>query len=232
MSHMTKQQPKKRNTRVWCALALVLGMPVRSVWADDAAREHDGFFLRLALGGAGLSMSRTAKAGTGSSAGLYTGDSSIAGGSGAYEISVGGTLARGLVLAGTLFGHGIANPTLKRDGGADVDLDGPLHFGVLGATLEYFPNPQRGFHFGGTLGFAAAWAKSPNPAFSENLGGFGGAISLSAGYLWWVGRTWSVGVLGRLTGARLHGEHEKGGITGSEDDSLGAFGVYFSGAYH
>jgi hypothetical protein len=38
--------------------------------------------------------------------------------------------------------------------------------------------------------------------------------------------------LGALSGARLHGEVTQLGVTGSEDDTVSAFMLAFSAAYH
>jgi hypothetical protein len=159
------------------------------------------------------------------------GDSSIAGGGGAFELALGGTLRPGLVLAGTIVYQNVSDPSLHSNSG-DVPLDGQLHYDLLGATLAWFPQPNGGFHIGGTLGIARAWAKSPPPQFTEYFGGAGGAIALEAGYLWWVSEQWSLGLSARLSGARLHGEVTQLGITGTEDDTVSAFMLAFSAAYH
>lgn len=197
----------------------------------DAPRTRDGLYLRLGVGASGLSMSRAGHVSAGGSAPAYTGDSSIGGGGGAFELTLGGTLRPGLVLAGTLVDQNVADPSLHSDSG-DVALDGQLHYGLLGATIAWFPQPNGGFHLGGTLAFARAWARSPPPHLTEYLGGAGGAVAVDAGYLWWVADQWSLGVSARLSAARLHGEVTQLGVTGSEDDSVGAFMLAFCAAYH
>ncbi len=197
----------------------------------DEPRTHDGFFLRLAVGGAGLKMEREGQVTSGST-NYYTGKSSIAGGAGATELSIGGTLGRHWVLAATLINHEIADPKLKRENESDLSLNGPLHFLMLGGSVEYFPDAKGGFHFGGTIGFAGAWVKSPDPIFTEYIGGAGGAISLSGGYAWWLSERWSLGVHVRITGAKVHGEDRAFGVTGSEDDSVAAFALSAEALYH
>lgn len=199
----------------------------------DAPRTRDGLYLGLGLGLSAISMHREGHLSTGGGPAAYTGDSSISGGGGAFDVTVGGTLRPGLVLAGTLVYQSVSDARLHAESsGADVDLEGPLHYALLGATLKWFPHPNGGLHLGGTLGVAGAWAKSPPPHFAENLGGAGGALGLDAGYLWWIADQWSLGVSARLSGARLHGEVHQLGVTASEDDSVGAFMLVVSAAYH
>src|SRR5262245_52353317 len=150
---------------------LVLAAPAAAraqAEAGSRQREHDGFFLRVALGGSGLSMKREGSLRLGS-AGTGTGSSEISGGAGVGELSIGGAIAKGLVLSGTLLAHSHSEPTLDVEGGGTIALDGPLTFAVVGASLEYFPDPRGGFHFGGTIGVAGAWVKSPPPSFTEYL---------------------------------------------------------------
>ena len=211
-------------------LALPICLLAPPALADQPVT-RDGFFLRLALGGGGLNMGREGRVSAGSSS-YYTGSSRISGGIGASELSVGGTLGSGVVLAATLLNHEIGDPKLTSDGRSDLPLDGPLHFVLLGVSLEYFPDPRGGFHFGGTVGVAGAWAKAPDPRWTEYLGGAGGALSLTAGYLWWVSDRWSLGTHLRLTGANLHGEDSALGVTASEDDKLGALAAFVQGTFH
>lgn len=210
------------------SVAVLIAAALPAAARADAPATHDGLFLRVGLGVSGLDMQRAGHVSAGSAA-YYTGDSSIGGGAGALELTLGGSLAPGLVLAATMLGQQIASPALSKDGGGDVALDGPLHFLLVGASLEYFPDPRGGFHFGGTVAASGAWVKSPPPRFTDYLGGAGGALSVDVGYLWWLSKRWSLGALLRLTGARLHGESTQLGITGSEDDTVRAVTLLFTG---
>src|SRR4029079_12839776 len=98
-------------------LLLLAAAPARA----DAPRTRDGFYLRLGLGGSGLSMSRSGHVSAGGSAPTYVGDSSIAGGGGALELVLGGTLRPGLVLAGTIVYQNVSDPSLHSNSG-DVPL--------------------------------------------------------------------------------------------------------------
>src|SRR5690348_15566979 len=78
----------------------------------DAPRTRDGLYLRLGVGGSGLSMTRSGHVSAGGSAPTYVGDSTIAGGGGAFELTLGGTLRPGLVLGGTLVDQTVTKPSL------------------------------------------------------------------------------------------------------------------------
>jgi hypothetical protein len=199
------------------------------------AERHDGFFLRFALGPAALHMERSTEGELYGRSGDGP-DSQVSGAAGMSELSIGGTPAAGLVVAGTLLSHQIAEPVLETDGDSDADLGGPLSFLVLGATVDWYPNPKKGFHFGGTLGLAGVVADSPDGSPFDRVGGTGGALSLQVGHDWWIADEWSLGVLGRLTGARVQGEEtarvNSNELEGKEDSNVSAAGVLFSVVYH
>jgi hypothetical protein len=196
------------------------------------AERHDGFYLRVGLGIGGLALERS------TDKELFERDpdskSSIRGGGGVFELSIGGTPAEGLVIAGTLLSHSVADPTVKYDGGEEVELSDPLVFALLGGTVDWYPNAHGGFHFGGTLGVAAAVVERSEG--TADIGGAGLGLSALAGYDWWVGDEWSLGVLGRLSGARVRGEPtETVGdreLDGQEDSTVAALGVMFSVLHH
>lgn len=203
--------------------------PVATAPESDT-RRHDGFYLRLGLGLGVLSLKRDTTTSTPGDA-AYTGESVIQGGAGVGEISIGGTVGSGIVLCGTLLNHELADATLERDEGDDVDLGSSLSFGLVGMGVHYYPDERGGFHFGGTLGLAYAVADVSQSRF-ERLGGVGFGGSLATGYDWWVADQWALGVIGRFTGARLHGEATDAGVTAEEDDTAGAIAVMFSVLHH
>lgn len=194
-------------------------------------RTHDGFYLRLALGVGGMEMDRTVEFEVEP---FPTGvdDSTITGGIGHFELTLGGTPARGLVVGGSILTHSMSEVDIDRDAGEDVPLDSPLQFWLIGPTLDYFPDEHGGFHFGGTFGFAFAFARLPEEYAFEGIGGAGLGLSLGIGYDWWVGDEWSLGVIARFTGAGVTGEDTEGGVSAQEDSTLRAFTVAFTVLYH
>jgi len=200
------------------------------------AETHNGFYFRFSLGGGGLTMQREAKGTTGSEV-VYSGDSSISGGATTRELSFGGTPGGGFAIVGTLLTYRIPQPTLEFDSGAeDAELGGPLDVLVLGPGVDWFPNPNGGFHFGGTLGLAAASADTPSNTAFEHIGGGGVALSAEVGYDWWIGDEWSLGVQGRLTGIGVKGEDTANiagvDVKGEETSSITAFTVAITLLYH
>lgn len=196
---------------------------------DD--RRHDGFYLRFGVGLGWLSLKRDTETTTVGTDVAFSGESTIRGGVGVGEISIGGTVGTGIVLCGTLLGHELADATLEREDGDDVELGEALSLGLIGMGIHYFPDEYGGFHVGGTAGLAYAVADAPASRF-ERLGGVGLGVSLATGYDWWIGDQWALGVIGRFTGARVHGEATDDGVTAEEDDTAAAFAVMFSVLHH
>lgn len=160
------------------------------------------------------------------------GESEISGGGSAFELSIGGTIARGLVLCGTLYSQSVQDAKLAPEDGEERELDGNLNFVLLGPGIHWYPDPTGGFHVGLTIGLAAAVAKTPDGSRFENLGGVGGGGSIAAGYDFWIAEQWSIGPMLRLTGANLHGEDKDGNVEASEDDKLSAVSLMISGVFH
>jgi hypothetical protein len=162
----------------------------------------------------------------------FNGKSKIQGGGGASELSIGGTLGSGLVLCGTLLTQNVVEPELEPEEGDNVELGGNLNFILLGPGIHWYPDATGGFHFGATLGIAAAAAKTPDNSVFENLGGGGGGLSLAVGYDFWIADQWSLGGMLRFTGASLHGEASENNIDAEEDDTLSAVSLMFTALYH
>jgi hypothetical protein len=200
---------------------------------DSSAHLHDGSYLRMGIGGGWLSLKRSASlSSTLTGEQTFNGDSTIEGGGGALELDIGGTVGSGVVIAGSLVIQSENSKTLKPDNGADVELGGNLGLLLLGPTVDWYPSPTGGFHFGGTLALAVAAAKTPAGSRFENLGGGGVALSLLAGYDFWIADQWSLGGMLRLTGGRVHGEATQGTVTAKEDDTVRAISLQFVALYH
>jgi hypothetical protein len=158
-------------------------------------RSHDGFYLRMALG-------------LGASGALVSTDStrvpnySFNGGGGAGDIWIGGTPVAGLVLGGALSVLSLKSTT-RRVSGDSQSGDVTGNTGILGIFVDGFPNPDRGFHFGGTIGLAGTHTDvKGNDSDTFNGGGVG--LGAWLGYDMWVGEQWSLGGMVRFTGSLTH----------------------------
>ncbi len=135
--------------------------------AFSHAHRHDGFFLRL---GAGPSLNLSGS-----------------GFGGAFEIALGGTLGRGVVIGA------MSSPKVVHAVGASGDETAVFSF--VGPFVDFYPNPTKGLHLLGGGGVATATfpggRTGPAAVSLELLAG--------AGYEWWVGDQWSIGRLGRVS---------------------------------
>lgn len=172
--------------------------------AAPGAYTHDGFFLRL---GAGVGAARLRL--DGDDHGL---ESSARGTAVASlgELAIGGTVSRGLVL-----GFGIHSADAG-DAELDVQVRGvdgapsPSEvriraLGVLGPFVDYYVHPNCGLHLQAALGLGVAALRRPGDEDDVPLAGLG--WMLGVGNEWWISEQWSLGVLARVVGTRVSGEH-------------------------
>ena len=158
---------------------------------------HDGFYLRFALGGGGFNAKGTYDV----SSNAFLSANTISGGGLAVDFAIGGSPVPGLVLGGELFGQQLSKPTIKYDSGTNITLDGNATFGLLGPFIDWYPNPEGGFHVGGMLGLASLSLTDTNDV--TRAADHGGGAALSVGYDFWVGRQLSLGILGKAFGGSV-----------------------------
>jgi hypothetical protein len=189
--------------------------PPRPPWG---AKLHDGFYLRMAvgLGIAGASISSDS-----SSLGEY----SFAGAAGALDLWIGGTPVPGLAMGGALSGLGLNSSRRTADGQA-VSGDVAGGTGLLAYFVDVFPDPGRGLHFGGAIGFASAAGEVKDSGRKFAGGGLG--LEAWGGYQLWVSPQWSLGGMLRLMGS-VTGE-DKEGV--SYRGSVGGGTLSFTALYH
>jgi hypothetical protein len=145
----------------------------------SGAYVHDGFYLRLGLGAAytGLWGDRP------------PGSRSLGGAGIALTLALGGTIGNGLVLGG------IVHVTDGESSGRTGSTVGPGT--VYGSLVEFaflvdwYPDPQKGWHIGGTIGFGGVEVIGSN----ESLSGIDLTGSILGGYDWWIGPQWSLGLV-------------------------------------
>jgi hypothetical protein len=178
---------------------------------------HDGFYLRLSLGGAWSSTSQGFANGA-------SGDT-LSGGGGAFDVMVGGTPVRGLVIGGALLANSILEPSYELNG-VSYASNSNLGFGMLAAFIDGFPDPHQGFHVGGGFGPAVVRLGARSSSNSTSTDGFGGALWL--GYDAWIAPQWSLGGILRFAEART------GGGSGDldETDVTRSIVISFTALYH
>jgi hypothetical protein len=173
-------------------------------------RCHDGFYLRAASGFTGYSEALISDANA--DAGRDP-EANISGIGTASELALGGTVSRGLVVGGGLYGANVLTytVTVERGESAPPELLRPSQLALLGPFVDWYTDPTRGFHLQGSLGLALGIGLEPERTqlhFRDPA--VGGGLMLGFGYEWWIGAEWSLGVLGRLSIALLGEEDDSG----------------------
>ena len=186
--------------------------------------EHEGLYLRGALGLGAAGYRDLPESGE------HTPTASATGGGWSGEISVGGTPWPGLVVAATLLGQSVM--TGRYDNGSNGMHSMPgATFAMLGGTLDLFPSPRDGFHFGGTVG-PAGMSSMHDDGGRRWSAGLGGGASFFVGEDWWIARQWSLGILVRATFARMLADETTLSPSVSGQRSLAALSVSFTALYH
>lgn len=190
--------------------ALVWSAPALAQNADQPAPEeppgestgmylHDGFYLRVAVGGGRLrddfEHEVTRLIGLGAEG--HAEGASVGG-----ELSAGYALKPGLILGGGVFVEQVASPKVEI---GDQDVSDDVSVGTLvlaGPIIEWYFQPDGGFHLGGGPMGARLQIKDETGGISDHEP-VGGGIVAGFGYDWWVGEQWALGVMGRFVAARL-----------------------------
>jgi hypothetical protein len=151
---------------------------------------HDGFYLRVGLGGGfGKTSVQTDR--------LSQPDVSLDGFGGAFDVWFGWTLAPGLVLGPAL---GVSSQRSASASIGSSKSSGVATHALLGAFVDAFPNPRGGQHFGGMLALASLTETTSDGLAGTDYQGAGLGLAVFAGYDAWIAREWSLGALLRLGG--------------------------------
>ena len=155
-------------------------------------RSHDGFFLRLSLGAVDLYESWS-PSGCGSGA-VFTG------GGTSLEASVGKSVRPGLFVGGLWQFVAVADPNESYRGTTYVVSGTDRFLNVVAVFVDYYPNPRRRLHVGGSAGLLVT--TNLDRAYWAATTDLGAAISLRLGYDVFFSSRWSVGVFAQLQGYR------------------------------
>ncbi len=153
---------------------------------------RDGFYMRI---GSGLGDVHIAGNGPKGAASLH--------GLGSNElIAIGGSIVRGLVLAGAIQGSSttttfeggpfVDEKVTSNGGSAAASSRADASFSALGLLVDWYPNPSDGWHVGLSAGFGFTSVK--NRADDSTMTGTSAAGNVFAGYDWAIGPAWSIGL--------------------------------------
>jgi outer membrane autotransporter protein len=185
--------------------------------------EHDGFYLRLALGYAHLdAKSKLTEA--------PERELEISGGGAVFQLAIGGSPTPGFVIGGMLLGHAFANPDVESDD-VTVTQSGDRTFSVsaIGPFLQYYFDPKSGFYLQGFLGYVEARAQYEIGGLEyESEDATGAGFGFGLGYDIWVSDQWSIGPEVRL----LYADVKYSGDGPDEEDTLVIPSLSFAATFH
>jgi hypothetical protein len=167
--------------------------------------EHDGFFLRLALGFGG---------------GVWGPDSDssveFSGVSGGADIAIGGVIAENLALHATLFSTVLFDPEITVDGEVVETLENAsLNGGGFGVGATYYVMPLN-LYFSGSLGFGTAqltFDDGTTMEEGETLSGY--AVDFVVGKEWWVSSQWGIGAALQVVYINTNTANDDGRLSGT-----------------
>ena len=177
--------------------------------AAARAREHHGFYLRVASGFAAYdehlaSDHSAAGAIHGRNRGLAT----------LGELALGGSIGRGWVLGGGIYSADLLASTYRTKTVAPPpELDpGLRNLALIAPFVDYAFESVPGVHLQLALGLATLTPRvigDPATSVSEYLA-LGGGFLFGGGYEWDVSESWRIGILSRTTVSVLGGRDESG----------------------
>ncbi len=196
------------------AVGLVAALAARTAQAQVHA--HQGFFLRLDVGGGYLEQ----RAPTNST----LGDMKVSGGAGAFGVAVGGAVAENLVLAGHLFSNAVSNPSISFSNGSSGSTNDTTSSLVgIGPALTYYFMPVN-VYLSGTL---AATRLSLRVNGQDANSDWGVGTRLALGKEWWVSDSWGLGLAGQFSWSS-----NKDQGTGAPTIATWGLGLAFSATYN
>jgi hypothetical protein len=187
--------------------------------------------LGLGWGHVGSSGSFSASTGGAPPTEQFDVDATYVGWGPAYELLIGGTVARGFVLGGGFVGQDIKNPdlTVKSNTlpGATVMVpaSGSLGVGALGPFIDWFPDETKGLHFGAMVGLAILGLENNAGKTSTGIAG-----SLWGGQDFWISSQWSLGAEARI--AALSAKRDFSDYSGTMRDNAVSIELLFTALYH
>lgn len=145
---------------------------------------HDGFYLRMGVGGGALNLTVKPEE-------ANTDSFEITGGAVAFDFGMGGTPVDGLVFGGRLVGMSGSDPKVDA-GGQERSTAGTSNLTLIQIFTDIYPWPDEGLHILAAAGPAIYGYNHYSTTDSyTTLEGTG--LSIGAGWEGWVGKQWSIG---------------------------------------
>jgi len=187
-----------------------------STYAFPPPNAHDGFYLRLHLGGGFTSVSRTDSSGS---------KLTISGGSASFGAALGGVIAPNLIVFGSLFVSAASNPSATVDGVSTSTADTTASLGGVGGGLAYYVEPANVYVSGALAAMVFQLQNSSGDNLYESNTGIG--LQAIVGKEWWLSSDWGVGVAGEFIAASM-----KDKMDSSITWTGAAFSILFSATYN
>lgn len=206
----------RRLPQAGLALCVLSALPTAVAAGPET---HDGFFLRLGLGPAGV-------IGDASLDGEHSLD--VNGPGAVLDIAIGGVVAPNLALHGTLTTFAAAEPEVDIKGiGSGTLEDTNFNVSTVGIGLTWYAMPLNLYVSGSAIALQLSLTDRDGDQLAESDTGFGGQIAV--GKEWWVSEEWGLGVAGVGLAGLLNGENTLGQRV---EWTVGSFGIYFSATYN
>lgn len=156
---------------------------------EPGSHRHDGFMLRLQLGGGAMSSSSSQAVAFDQFGTPLVGNGKFSGGSGYFGVAVGYAVVPNLIVLGETWAIADTSPTFTFEG-QKLDTSGLSHtLSGYGVGAAYYLEGLNAF-VEATLGIAKASLDDGNTSSStEN----GATFRLGVGKEWWVSTNWGIG---------------------------------------
>ncbi|MCB9707801.1 MAG: hypothetical protein H6714_03275 [Myxococcales bacterium] len=151
---------------------------------DSDYHAHTGFFLRMNVG-PGFSYVEATDS-----------DASVSGFGLALNLSIGGAVAKNLIIHGDLYTTTAFDPDVDVDGGIDGQVDGMMYNSGLGVGLTYYLPSNFFLTFGAGLA-SQSFVYDDDDIESDAEYGIGTRFMF--GKEWWVSSDWGIGLAAQVS---------------------------------
>ncbi|NNE09536.1 MAG: hypothetical protein HKN20_13325 [Gemmatimonadetes bacterium] len=115
------------------------------------------------------------------------------GAGGDMNVAIGGVIAPGLAIHGTLFGWFLTEPEIAMEGETGT-LDSDLSLAAIGGGFTYYVEPAN-VYFSVSAGAGELSIETDNVTITSDTGF---AMDAAVGKEWWTGDNWGLGVAGHF----------------------------------